>query len=280
MFRRDSATRDNMLLKSTIAILAVGSILNAGSDGLSIRLDDSFPRTVAGDLNLVAQDAVSVVEQAFENNPPPLLLPIACISRRTAIAQTSLDDWFKPAQFQIRVTVSERYYAQFAFQLGHELGHVMIGVRRSNSAFEALATAVSFEVLDRLAARWQSRPPYPDWAYWAPNFTRYREEYERNALTKTGLSEAWRRHRLDLIRTRLEQEISASPLELSRELQAVAAMAVRSDPFPWRRIIGLEDCTDPDPASSSDYRLQPPLRDCVAQRARELMWLVPQRQGL
>ena len=66
-----------------------------------------------------------------------------------------LNDWRKPTLIRIRLDVNGGLtYAQFAYQLGHELGHVMLGLYRSNGLLEACAIAVSHEILDGLAIRW------------------------------------------------------------------------------------------------------------------------------
>jgi hypothetical protein len=57
--------------------------------------------------------------------------------------------WGSPStQYRIWLAgVSERDYCKVAYQLSHELGHVMMDPSRDNGAIEMLPVAVSLEAL-------------------------------------------------------------------------------------------------------------------------------------
>src|SRR4051812_2179851 len=106
---------------------------------LGVRLDDSFPSETRTDLRAVATDVARAVSDIFGGSSPPLNRPIVC-SLSAPPPITCVDNWPDPMQIHIHITIGDRGYAQFAFQLGHELGHVMLGVHRSNGLIEVLAT--------------------------------------------------------------------------------------------------------------------------------------------
>jgi hypothetical protein len=234
---------------------------------------------VRADLAVVAENTWTAVGDMFGPAEPPLALPIICHYGRP-LPRTSLDNWSRPTEIRINITVGERGYAQFAFQLGHELGHVMIGTYRTNQVFETIATAVSLEVLDRLATEWQLKPPYPNWADYAPEFRRYKQKYESDALNKLGLSKAWSQRRLDSIKARVRKQnalldaTSDVASDRARDLQMVGAMVVRFERPQWLNVVGLEACTEPSPKLMRCFATSPPVRECVKERAPLLQWLV------
>jgi hypothetical protein len=272
------------ILHSAYFLLSLSGTLYVKGASPDIRLDETFPNPVRMDLDIVAKDVAMVVSEIFGSTQPPLLAPIVC-SLGPPPPRTSLDDWFKPRQIRINLTVRDRGYAQFAFQLGHELGHVMIGVYRSNQAFETIATAVSLEVLDRLTTEWQAQSRYPSWANYAMAFRKYREDREVGALDRLGLKEVWQARGLESIKRRIRLDnqtidIKAGGVssDLGRELQIVGAMVMRLEFSPWLGVVGLEACTSPSPELNHNFMILPPLRTCVQQRAPVVSWLVPGSQ--
>ena len=263
-------------------LLAISCLPCANGASLTIRLDETFPSAIRDDLSVVAKDVATAVTEVFGSAQPPLSAPIVC-GLGPPPPRTSLDDWFKPTQIRINLTVNGRYYAQLAFQLGHELGHVMIGIHRSNPAFETIATAVSLETLDRLSIKWQTQPPHANWANYATAFRNYREATEIGALDRLGLLLAWQRRRLKLIKRGVQRELDAQARGISsdrdRDVQTVGAMIVRTEGLPWRSVVGLEACTSPTPILKGEFAILPPLKKCVQQRAPVMSWLVTGSSG-
>lgn len=124
----------------------------------------------------------------------------------------------------------------------------MIGPYRSNEAFETISTAVSLEVLERLATEWQSKAPYPSWTTYGAAFQSYRERCEREALSRLELSELWQQKRLGVIKARLQKENAALDAkgdlssDHARDVQMVGGMILRSEFSPgemlsiWRLV--------------------------------------------
>ncbi|WP_332672561.1 hypothetical protein [Aromatoleum sp.] len=85
---------------------------------------------------------------------------------------------------RIRISARDRAWAQYAYQFGHELCHVMAGhtvhasdpARRRHQWFEeALCEAAGLYALRSMAARWRDDAPYPAWEDYAPMLTAYAE---------------------------------------------------------------------------------------------------------
>jgi hypothetical protein len=65
---------------------------------------------------------------------------------------------------RIRLDVSDRHWAQPAYQFAHELCHLLCNTREADTANlwfeESLCEAASLFVLRRMAETWKTRPPY------------------------------------------------------------------------------------------------------------------------
>jgi len=85
-------------------------------------------------------------------------------------------------EYQVRLSARDRRWAQYAYQFGHELCHVMSNFQALPSATErarnqwfeeALCEAAGLFALRTMAARWQATPPYPSWDEYAPALRAY-----------------------------------------------------------------------------------------------------------
>lgn len=85
-------------------------------------------------------------------------------------------------EHRIRLSARNRAWAQYAYQFGHELCHVMANHtahgddprRRRHQWFEeALCEAAGLYVLRRMAVRWSDDAPYPSWEDYADVLGRY-----------------------------------------------------------------------------------------------------------
>jgi hypothetical protein len=92
-------------------------------------------------------------------------------------------------EIRVQLNVEDRRWAQFAFQFGHEMGHIVCGYAdypNPNKWFEeTLCEAASLFVLGRMAEGWKTRPPYPHWKDYAGSLRQYRDE----RTAKAGLPE-------------------------------------------------------------------------------------------
>lgn len=220
----------------------------------SLQLDDSFPEAVRRDLLVVARDVHAVVRRLFPADPPAGRRPIVLYHRPGGPMTDSTSD---PGVYRIGVSVADRDYVRFAYQLGHELGHVYLDPRRTNGLLETLSVAVSLEVLDDLAWLWSTRAPYPHWRSYAPAFRQYRERVEHYHLARlpdevrSAVGDGrWDDTALYLSERRDDQD--RNPVD--RDLNLLGAMALRQRAVSWDRYLGIGSFTDPSPAEDAAFR--------------------------
>ena len=249
---------------------------------LALKLDDSFPESVRSDLVTVSNDVAAVVAQMFTGVEPPVNLPILCHVAPDGIPRTMLDNWQRPNLIRINLSVTERFYAQLAFQLSHELAHVMMGPRRTSAVFETLAAAVSLEVLERLSVKWRTNPPHPHWTDYSSSFDKYRLSAEEDAISRLGILQPIGTETMSARQAHWEKvakaqgEIHSENIVSIRErdLQVYGAMILRSETIRWTDIVNLEFCTDPNPSVEPLFQVRPLVFDCVRARAGWINWLV------
>lgn len=243
--------------------LAVGLIFTGLVSGDALYLDDSWPGATRSTLQALANDVWDVVAEMFHSSVP-LDSPIRVHQSYGAVPVTRVLE----NEINIRITAHGTYYAQFAFQLGHELGHVMLDPRRTNGVVEALCIAVSYEVLDRLGDKVRTSPAYPWLGDYAKEFRPYRENDENLVLEKfpqeiRGMVKQERWSDLaDYLRAHaVEMEAGHSN---DRDVQTLAAVALRSAPVDWGELAGIAGCTSPSVEQDPVLRVLPLRPDCVS----------------
>ena len=107
--------------------------------------------------------------------------------------------------YQVRLNTRDTYWAQYAFQFAHEVGHILCGydaVQSGNHFLEeSICEAASLFALRRMAETWKDRPPYPNWAGYAPHLRRYAQDRIDAAKLPPGQSLAdWYRANADALR--------------------------------------------------------------------------------
>jgi hypothetical protein len=143
------------------------------TDRLQIVIGDTFAIENRIYYLKVAQNVLEIIENLFPGQPPAGFKPLNFeISTRGYPEVITYKDRYL---IYFSIASKELLYAKFAFQLGHELGHVMLGTMRSNGMVETLATLISHKVLDEMAKKWADSPPSQNWKDYAPAFTNYRE---------------------------------------------------------------------------------------------------------
>jgi hypothetical protein len=124
---------------------------------------------------------------------------------------------------EIRMLLNTRdtFWAQFAFQFGHELCHVLCNYREANNPQlwfeESLCETASLFVMRRMADSWKIDPPYYNWKSFAPAFDNYVDERISSTakIEESSLADWYRNHRSQL-------ESNAT----NRELNQVVAVKV------------------------------------------------------
>ncbi len=248
------------------AMLLLSSTARAGSIGI----DDSFPPKMEGSLQKAAQDTWSIVRDLFRSDPP-VNVPIVCHLDPNDGPKTTTDNWAQPTRFTISVTTGTSA-TQFAYQLAHELGHVMLNPARTNAAMETLCTALSYDVLDRLAQAWSGESA-PRLLAYAPEFTQYRLKVESIALpyAPVEIRAAVDQGRWTEVGGYLSWETEEEIVDpRARDLQALGAMALRSKPIPWNRLVDLGNCTIPSPKEIPEY-LEAPLTESCTDRVADVL---------
>jgi hypothetical protein len=182
------------------------------------------------------------------------------------------------------VPVQDRDYCQFAFQLAHEVGHIYVGAYRTNFAIEVIATALSFEALNRLTRQWKVKPPRSNWTEYALHFADYRKNHENESIAKcpTEIHKAAVASQWDVVKQQIWafiEPINASEgglrCDQGRALQAVAAMALLAQPLvSWSHFIGIESLTMPGPDVNHTFMCAPFDRELIRAKALPILWLV------
>lgn len=270
-------TRPNdAILKLVVAVkpcLALLLLIPAFCRADSVYLDDSFAEEVRPTLQRLSDDVWDIVQRMYHSQPP-LDLPIYIHHSDAESPLTTLDDPDHPTEIHIRITSNGTYYAQFAYQLGHELGHVMLDPRRANGIIETLCNATSYEVLDRLGDRVSISDAYSWLSDYAPHFREYREDDEKETLNEfpaevRAMVEQSRWSDLaDYLHQHLGEMEPHQPNE--RAVQTLAAIALRSGPVEWGAFAGLAACTTPTPEQEPEFEILPVNPDCL-ERVSDLL---------
>ena len=160
--------------------------------------------------------------------------------------RTSLDE-----PFVIWLTARNRRWSQFAYQFSHEFCHVLSGYENlrenpNNWFHEAICELASVFTIRRMAERWPTDPPYPNWASYAKAL----EKYWQERLSRQGvhLPESMTLHSwLSVHEEALRKD------EYQREKNALVAYALlpifESKPAGWNAIRNLPNSS----GSLADY---------------------------
>jgi hypothetical protein len=99
-------------------------------------------------------------------------------------------------EVRVKLNVEGAYWAQFAFQFAHEMGHIVCSFEEySNPNLwfeETVCEAASLFVLGQMAEVWKTRPPYPNWKKYASSLRKYRDDRLAQAKLPDGATlAAW-----------------------------------------------------------------------------------------
>jgi hypothetical protein len=203
-------------------------------------------------LQFVADEVWAVIQEMFHGEAPPLPLPIV-VNYGGPMPLTSLDNEGVPRKIFVRITTPGSQYDQFAYQMGHELGHVMLNPRRTTAVIETLCTTISYEVLDRLSDRWNG--PHQPLVYlrsYTPQFHNYAAADLQIHLATLPASirtavagQDWTGVRAFLkIQQRVEDgfENRGEGQPGNRDIQALESIVLRTQPIPWENYVGFAAC--------------------------------------
>jgi hypothetical protein len=206
---------------------------------MEITFNDSFTDDERRDLSLVARDVVTVVTKLIPGIPPQGIRPISVYREsgnpRVVWPPRSVD------RYDIGLHVVGRQYFRLAYQLGHELGHIMLDPSNSNGALEILATAVALQTLLNMEQKWQTSPPLQSWRNSAQEFRNYFDETGRSLLGRLGenVGDAVRREKWDFVAQELRRQRQALDEDpCNRELNHLGARYLLAHNLPWQEISG------------------------------------------
>ncbi|HVR86718.1 MAG TPA: hypothetical protein VMU54_20505 [Planctomycetota bacterium] len=145
---------------------------------------------------------------------PDLKLPPIEVSR-SRTGPITLFQRGPGGEIRVRLDVDGRHWAQFSFQFGHEICHVVCGcVDYANPDLwfeESVCETASLYVLGRMAEDWKLRPPYATWKDYAPALQKYRDERLAQGKLPEGTSlEEWYRKK----KASLREDPHQRPLNL------------------------------------------------------------------
>jgi len=276
-------------------VFVIGSVGLCGCAGvktpipLRVEIDRfTFPSDVYAAMEVVANDVVEIIKKRMRGVPPLQQSEPALCYIPPAVWTTSADArppiTLTSDPLRIRIAIPEMItppkgagqsqyqhwarFGQFAYQLGHELTHVMLDPRRDNGVLESVATAMAFQVLDDMSIQWTNNPPSRqgvvgqvclcDGRQFAPNFSRQRQA-EIDAALQTfppAIIEAVKKERWPEISLYLRY-LTANQVGWSREVQVLAAIRMLAENIAWSDMVGLGQHTSPRPNLPSEFRETP-----------------------
>jgi hypothetical protein len=204
----------------------------------------------------------------FGARQPPVDLPVICYPIPTTEAPiTSLDDWFRPKAIRIGLPIADHEYEKMIYNLGHELGHVMLNPRRSNWIMESIAAALSLTELTLLSQAWKN-----------PGLDKYRVDEEKKHLDvlPEPIRLAVSQGRWTIVREYLRQNHPTAEQEVSktygasrerRAVEMLAAKALLSSTVQWKSFVNLADCSSRPISSDLDFAYVHADTSCVLKRA-------------
>ena len=103
------------------------------------------------------------------------------------------------APFVIWLSARDRKWAKFSYQFSHEFCHVLSNYEKlkdnpNNWFHEAICELASVFTLRRMAERWPTHPPYPNWADYAAALKDYSQEWlsrQKAQLSKGVALRSW-----------------------------------------------------------------------------------------
>lgn len=135
--------------------------------------------TRIGDLEVLLTDVASHILRLLRE-PPIESIVVAPTSSRNDDPIT-LYRASPKSPFWILLQARDKYWAKYVFQFSHELCHVLSDYERlrdspNNWFHETICELASVFTLRRMAERWPSCPPFPNWAGYAGPLASYAQE--------------------------------------------------------------------------------------------------------
>jgi len=217
-----------------IALLAWSAAQDAAPPPPVIRVArEGWGDAEVGDIARVLESAGGSIAAFF----PETKLPPIAVSRSSSDPIT-LFKRGPGGEIRVKLNVEGRQWAQFAFQFGHEMGHILCGYAdypNPNLWFEeTLCETASLFVLGRMAEAWKTRAPYPNWKDYSAALRKYRDERVDKEKLPEGTTLA------DWFRAN-EAALRKEPTQRALNLKMAAALLPLFEEAPehWEAVAGL-----------------------------------------
>ena len=224
-------------------------------------------------------DITKVLESAGQSltaHVPALKLPPLEVSRSKE-SPIVLFERGSAGEIRVRLNVEDRRWSQFAFQFGHEMGHIICGYNdypNPNKWFEeTICEAASLFVLGRMAEEWKTRPPYAIWKDYAGSLRKYRDDRLAGAALPAGMTlPAWFREREPSLRK------DATQRDLNLRMAAMILPLFEEAPERWAAMPSLNAVRGDASRSFAEY-----LRDwsrSASEKHRPFIGKIAERFGV
>lgn len=160
-------------------------------------------------------------------------------------------------EYIVLLDVKGRYWSQLSYQFAHETCHLLTNfdlapnnVTHQQWFEESLCEAFSLFALEKMAAQWETQPPYPNWKDYAPEMTLYLRnilQQEHRSFT-TQLGSWYRQHRATL-----EQNPYADDRQLNEKMASHLLAIFKRQPESWAAINYINLGEDSDDKSLEKY---------------------------
>ncbi len=162
-------------LQALAAILLIGTSVCA-KPPVEIRVVG----TDWGDVNVSNIQAVltSAAHTLWQHAEPEALRPILVM--RSKEGPIVLFKRGPRGEYFVKLNTGDRYWCQYAFQLAHEMGHILCRYKdgdATNKWFEeTLCETASLYALRSMAKSWKTRPPYQNWTSYSSHLEKYADD--------------------------------------------------------------------------------------------------------
>jgi hypothetical protein len=162
-------------LQTLVAVISLCTSVQA-NDPLDIRVvGTDWGEVSIQDIKAVLTSAANTL---WENAEPEALRPILVM--RSKEGPIVLFKRGPRGEYFVKLNTGNRYWCQYAFQIAHEIGHILCRYKdgdSNNKWFEeTLCETASLFALRAMAESWKTKPPYQNWKGYASNLNKYAEE--------------------------------------------------------------------------------------------------------
>jgi hypothetical protein len=236
-----------------------------------------IPAYMRADFETLAPRVYSTVEKMFGKGTLSAK-PIYWILKASGPPRNRKpDDCITPPSSMIELSAKTK--DQFAYQLAHELTHVVFSPCLTNGIIETICIASSYEVLERLASQWQE---YSE-------FRLYEQLAETEYLTSMPIEVPYNMigvlmdHDSDTLRRYLSHhrreiddiDCSGNVGNVARAIQSIAAIVLRYEPITWSEFVKLRECLPS--AENHSCLLAPFVSSCLGHSSQPFcrFWACP-----